>query len=127
MKFSGGYLTFPRQLGLELTVSFLLFSAFGGFLYIQIAGLAQFHLRFLSRHNTDNRANGESTANSKQAFGAYWSKVTPPELLYIWLLSLDELRLAMKAHLLVVRPLVCYARRGATPMHQKKMKMVIAN
>ena len=41
------------------------------------------------------------------------------ELLYIWLLSFDELRLAMNAHLPVVRPLLCYARRGATPMHQK--------
>ena len=36
-----------------------------------------------------------------------------------WLLSFDELRLAMNAHLPVVRPLLCYARRGATPMHQK--------
>ena len=52
-------------------------------------------------------------------FGAFWSRVTPPELLYIWLLSFDELRLAMNAHLPVVRPLLCYARRGATPMHQK--------
>ena len=25
----------------------------------------------------------------------------------------------MNAHLPVVRPLLCYARRGATPMHQK--------
>ena len=49
----------------------------------------------------------------------FWSRVTPPELLYIWLLSFDELRLAMNAHLPVVRPLLCYARRGATPMHQK--------
>ena len=47
------------------------------------------------------------------------SRVTPPELLYIWLLSFDELRLAMNPHLPVVRPLLCYARRGATPMHQK--------
>ena len=51
---------------------------------------------------------------------AFWSRVTPPELLYIWLLSFDELRLPMNAHLPVVRPLLCYARRGATPMHQKK-------
>ena len=50
---------------------------------------------------------------------AFWSMVTPPELLYIWLLSFDELRLAMNAHLPVVRPLLCYARRGVTPMHQK--------
>ena len=41
-------------------------------------------------------------------------------VLYIWLLSFDELRLAMNAHLPVVRPLLCYARRGATPMHQKR-------
>ena len=34
--------------------------------------------------------------------------------------ELDELRLAMNAHLPVVRPLLCYAHRGATPMHQKK-------
>ena len=71
------------------------------------------------RHNTNHRANGEATAHSNQAFGAFWSRVTPPELLYIWLLSFDELRLAMNAHLPVVRPLLCYARRGATPMHQK--------
>ena len=30
-----------------------------------------------------------------------------------------ELRLAMNAHLPLVRPLLCYARRGATPMHPK--------
>ena len=36
------------------------------------------------------------------------------------LLSLDELQLAMNAHLPVIRPLLCYARQGATPMHQKK-------
>ena len=39
--------------------------------------------------------------------------MSPPQM------SLDELRLAMNAHLPVVRPLLCYARRGATPMHQK--------
>ena len=55
----------------------------------------------------------------EKTHGAFWSRVTPPELLYIWLLSFDELRLAMNAHLPVVRPLLCYARRGATPMHQK--------
>ena len=27
----------------------------------------------------------------------------------------------MNAHLPVVRPLLCYARRGATPMHQKRV------
>ena len=78
-----------------------------------------FYFRFVSRHNTNHRANGEATAHSNQAFGAFWSRVTPPELLYIWLLSFNELRLAMNAHLPVVRPLLCYARRGATPMHQK--------
>ena len=67
-----------------------------------------------------DRANGEATAHSNQALGAFWSRVTPPELLYIWLLSFDELRLAMNAHLPVVRPLLCYAHRGATPMHQKR-------
>ena len=81
--------------------------------------VAQFHLRFVSRHNADHRANGEATAHSNQAFGAFWSRATPLELLYIWLLSFDELRLAMNVHLPVVRPLMCYARRGATPMHQK--------
>ena len=74
---------------------------------------------YSTRHNTDHRANGEATAHSNQAFGAFWSRVTPPELLYIRLLSFDELRLAMNAHLPVVRPLLCYARQGATPMHQK--------
>ena len=49
------------------------------------------------------------------------SRVTPPELLYIWLLSFDELRLAMNAHLPVVRPLLCSAHPGATPMHQTKI------
>ena len=76
--------------------------------------------RFVLRHNTNHRGNGEATAHSNQAFGAFWCRVTPPELLYVWLLSFDELRLAMNAHLPVVRPLLCYARRGATPMHQKK-------
>ena len=42
-----------------------------------------------------------------------------PELLYIWLLSFEELRLTMNAHLPVVRPLLCYARRGATPMQKQ--------
>ena len=78
-------------------------------------------------HNTNHRANGEATAHSNQAFGAFWSRVTPPELLYIWLLSFDELRLAMNAHLPVVRPLLCYARRGATPMHQKKRDSGLQN
>ena len=86
-------------------------------IYIYI--YSPFYFRFVSRHNTNHRANGEATAHSNQAFGAFWSRVTPPELLYIWLLSFDELRLAMNAHLPVVRPLLCYARRGATPMHQK--------
>ena len=31
-----------------------------------------------------------------------------------------RIRLAMNAHLPVVRPLLCYPRWGATPMHQKK-------
>ena len=79
-----------------------------------------FYFRFVLRHNTNHRANGEATAHSNQAFGAFWSRVTPPELLYIWLQSFDELWLAMNAHLPVVRPLLCSACRGATPMHQKK-------
>ena len=37
--------------------------------------------------------------HSNQAFGAFWSRVTPPELLYIWLLSFEELRLTMNASL----------------------------
>ena len=90
------------------------------YIYIYIYIYSPFHFRFVSRHNTNHRANGEATAHSNQAFGAFWSRVTPPELLYIWLLSFDELPLAMNAHLPVVRPLLCYARRGATPMHQKK-------
>ena len=81
--------------------------------------LFSFFSRFVLRHNTNHRANGEATAHSNQAFGAFSSRVTPPELLYIWLLSFDELGLAMNAHLPVVRPLLCYARRGATPIHQK--------
>ena len=52
-------------------------------------------------------------------FGDFCSRVTPPELLYIWLLSFEELRLAMNAHLPVVRPPLCYARQGATHVHQK--------
>ena len=90
------------------------------YIKIYIESFFLFFSRFVLRHNTNHRANGEATAHSNQAFGAFWSRVTPPELLYIWLLSFDELRLAMNAHLPVVRPLLCYARRGATPMHQKK-------
>ena len=90
------------------------------YIYIYKYIQSPFYFRFVSRHNTNHRANGEATPHSNQAFGAFWSRVTPPELLYIWLLSFDELRLAMNAHLPVVRPLLCYARRGATPMHQKK-------
>ena len=82
------------------------------------ASIVHFIFRFVSRHNTNHRANGEATAHSNQAPGAFWSRVTPPELLYIWLLSFDELWLGMNAHLPVVRPLLSYARRGATPMHQ---------
>ena len=98
---------------------YLFVSDFYIYIYIDIYRVPFLFFRFVLRHNTNHRANGEATAHSNQAFGAYWSKVTPPELLYIWLLSFDELRLAMNAHLPVVRPLLCYARRGATPMHQK--------
>ena len=97
---------------------------FGSDFYIYIYIYSPFHFRFVSRHNTNHRANGEATAHSNQASGAFWSRVTPPELLYIWLLSFDEFRLAMNTHLPVVRPLFCYARRGATPMHQKKHRSV---
>ena len=79
-----------------------------------------FFFRFFSRHNTNHRANGEATAHSNQAFGAFWSRVTPPELLYIWLLSFDELRLAMNAQLPVVRLLLCYARQGGNPYAPKR-------
>ena len=57
--------------------------------------------------------------SSSQFTRAVHQKLVRNSLLYIWLLSFDELRLAMNAHLPVVRPLLCYARRGATPMHQK--------
>ena len=90
------------------------------YIYINIYRVP-FFFRFVLRHNTNHRANGEATAHSNQAFGAFWSRVTPPVLPYIWLLSFNELRLAMNAHLPVVRPLLCYARRGATPVHQKMM------
>ena len=93
-------------------------------IYIYIYIYSPFHFRFVSRHNTNHWANGEAPAHSNQAFGALWSRVTPPDLLYIWLLSFDELRLAMNAHLPVVRPLLCYARWGATPMHQKNRNQV---
>ena len=100
---------------------YLFVSDFYIYIYIYIYRVPFFFFfRFVLRHNTNHRANGEATAHSNQAFGAFWSRVTPPELLYIWLLSFDELPLAMNAHLPVVRPLLCYARRGATPMHQKK-------
>ena len=33
--------------------------------------------------------------------------------------QVGQLRLAMNTHLPVVRPLLCYACRGATPMHQR--------
>ena len=100
---------------LELLAIILLVSDFYIYIY-------PFHFRFVSRHNTSHRANGEATAHSNQAFGAFWSRVTPPELLYILLLSFDEFRLAMNAHLPVVRLLLCYARQGATPMHQKEWR-----
>ena len=95
--------------------SYLFVSDFYIYIYIYIP----FHFRFVSRHNTNHRANGGATAHSNQAFGVFWSRITPPELLYIWLLSFEERRLSMNAQLPVVRPLLCYARRGATPMHQK--------
>ena len=99
--------------------SYLFVSDFYIYIYIYRYIYSPFFFRFVSRHNTNHRANGEGTAHTNQAFGALCSRVTPPELLYIWLLSFDELRLAMNAHFPVVRPLLCYARRGATPMHQK--------
>ena len=103
---------------------YLFVSDFYIYIYINIYRVP-FFFPFVLRHNTNHRANGEATAHSNQAFGAFWSRVTPPVLLYIWLLSLDELRLAMNAHLPVVRPLLCYARRGATPMHQKRVSILI--
>ena len=45
----------------------------------------------------------------------------PPQLLYIGLPSFDELRLAMNACMPLVRPLLCYACRGFSPMHQKAL------
>ena len=111
---TGGLLWYPRRSLAEVTCLFLIPLCIYKYIY------SPFYFRFVSRHNTNHRANGEATAHSSQAFGAFWSRATPPELLYIWLLSFDELRLAINAHLLVVRPLLCYARRGATPMHQRR-------
>ena len=110
---TGGFLWYPRRPLAGVTCLFLIS------IYIYIYIYSPFYFRFVSRHNTNHRANGEATAHSNQAFGAFWSRFTPPELLYIWLLSFDELRLAMNAHLPVVGPLLCYARRGAISMHQK--------
>ena len=115
---TGGLLWYPRRSSAGVTCLFLIS------IYIYKYIYSPFYFRFVSRHNTNHRVNGEATAHSNKAFGAFRSRVTPPELLYIWLPSLHELRLAMNAHLPVVRPLLCYARRGATPMHQKNGQYV---
>ena len=111
---TGGLLWYPRRSLAGVTCLFLIS------LYIYKYIHSPFYFRFVSRHNTNHRGNGEATAHVNQAFGVFWSRVTPAELLYIWLSSFDELRLAMNALLPVVRPLLCYAPRGATPMHKKK-------
>ena len=110
---TGGLLWYPRRSLAGVTCLFLIS------IYIYKYMYSPFYFRFVSRHNTNHKANGEATAHSNQAFGEFWRRLTPPELLYIWLLSFDELRLAMNAHLPVVRPLLCDARPGATPMHQR--------
>ena len=42
-------------------------------------------------------------------------RVHAPELLYIWLLSFNDLRLAMNACVPLVRLLLCYAPPGDPP------------